>query len=482
MAERGWRRLLAGHPWFREPAAYPLPAYSEFMPPPRLGRKPCGEVDEALFADDDDFGWCVSAHEEEDELEPGLERIASQLLHAIHHLGRGNPAHGVSRHKLLENAYWPAELQESGAPGHERYVLISALALSRTQDDKGRVRWTLFGGSDQGPARPFWRGFFVDPTHESGNGEKFIINLLNSAYQEKSLSRSGFRVFAKEKELLPGWAERMRWTSRQSLRGVRYVLTFEPFASLPAVLREAYRKGDVHLLPFPGSLVFWGVGAYGALQRELPRATQIPLLHSVARHESPGGIRVPQSGWLHERTADAPVAHRHHGPFRPTYQRTHRWARVRRDEDEFDAVSPREDKIAHVLFSTGEDDLGLYGKPMARNAQIWSSDHRLILDGPRATPEALRAAHRRVRAGGTFGYRFFYPPMQVGVHEVYWHRPLVAFVEGKEVRVMHDAPVGYLTAQQVKGEASRRTPSLELWPRSAGANIASALPPPPPAD
>ena len=31
------------------------------------------------------------------------------------------------------------------------------------KDDKGRLRWTLFGSSEQGPARPFWRGFFTAP-------------------------------------------------------------------------------------------------------------------------------------------------------------------------------------------------------------------------------------------------------------------------------------------------------------------------------
>ena len=33
------------------------------------------------------------------------------------------------------------------------------------------------------------------------------------------------------------------------------------------------------------------------------------------------------------------------------------------------------------LFSTAPDDMGLYGKPMARNAQIWSHDFQLLLDG-----------------------------------------------------------------------------------------------------
>jgi hypothetical protein len=80
---------------------------------------------------------------------------------------------------------------------------------------------------------------------------------------------------------------------------------------------------------------------------------------------------------------------------------------------------------------------------MARNAQIWTADHELVLDGPRASPEQLRTAAERVRAGGTFGYRFFYPPMQVGVHPVFWHRPVVGFIDGDgQPQVMLDAPLG----------------------------------------
>jgi hypothetical protein len=410
----GWRRLLAGYPWFRKTGAFPLPAYSEFMPPPRVGRKPCGEIDTSLLSPDDPEGWRISACEEMDELRPGLEHIGHQLIHAMLHLGLRNPAHGVSRSKLENNPYWPAELQKSGAPAHERYVLILPLALSRTQDDKGRVRWTLFGSSEQGPSQPFLR---------SPGADAFLNRLRHTVYGDSNC-----------------------------------LVTFEPFATLPSDVRKAYREGKLHLIPFPGSLLFWGTEGYAALAHELPTAMQIPLLHLVARHEAPGGIRVPQSGWLHEKTSSHPEPRPEHGPFRQDFQRTHRWSKVRRDEDEIATIAPDADKMAHVLFSTSEDDIGLYDKPMARNTQIWDKDHRLVLDGPNATGDELRAAYVRVCAGGTFGYRFFYPPMQVGVRPVYWHRPLVAYAEGGEARVMLDAPTGYLTAYG-------KREIIELWPR-----------------
>src|ERR1700737_2528854 len=290
----GWRQLLAGYPWFRGPGRYPLPAYSEFMPPPRLGRKPCGELDESLFSADDDVGWHISDREEREELRPGLQHLGTDLLHVMQCLGRGDPAHGISRRKLRDNPYWPSELQESGPPKHERYVLLTALSLSRTQDDQGRVRWTLFGGSEQGPSRPF------------RHSDDFMHRLLHAVYGESSGFHDGIPT---------------------SLRGVRYVSTFEPFANLPQALKHAYRAGDVHLIPFPGSLLFWGSQDYIALQRELPMATQIPLLHSTHRHESAGGIRVPQSGWLHEPSKAHPLPHPDHGPYRDSFQRTHRWAK-----------------------------------------------------------------------------------------------------------------------------------------------------------
>jgi len=156
MPVSGWKRLLAGAPWFRAEGAYPIEAYSEFVPPPRLGPKPYGTTGINPMPDGDPFGWAITEYEEAFELRPGLEKLAHRAVGAAAHLGCGDPAHCIARHKLLDNPYWPPELAEAaGQMPHERYVILMPLALSRTQDDKGRIRWTLFGGSEQGPERAF---------------------------------------------------------------------------------------------------------------------------------------------------------------------------------------------------------------------------------------------------------------------------------------------------------------------------------------
>ncbi|HWB14187.1 MAG TPA: M28 family peptidase [Pirellulales bacterium] len=479
MPDQGWKKLVAGHPWFTGEGHYPIPAYSEFMPPPRLGQKAYGRrVDRQLFDEADPWGWQITEYEQAWQLAPGLQHLGEHLLKAMRHLGRRESAHGIARNKLVGNPYWPALLDESGAPEQERYVVLMPLALSRTQDDKGRIRWTLFGGSEQGPARAFWRGFFVAPRKELPEtwGVQFFGRLLAGAYGEgidgsAGLAHAGFRIFTPpdsetadrwREGPLPRWTEPFLLSSRQSLRGVRYLVSFQPFARLPSKIQRAYLSGELHLLPFPGSLVFWGAQQYLSLADELPLAVQIPLLHLFQRHEAPIGIRVPQSGWMHEPRPGTPdIGPR--GPFRNTFQRTHRWAKVHRHEDEL-AVTAREDKVAHVLFSPAADDIGLYGKPMARNAQVWTHDHQLLLDGPSASREEIAAAAESLAEGGVFGYRFQYPAMRVGRHEVYWHRPLVAyFSSDDEPTIVTDGPLGYLTAY--RADRPRLERPLELWPR-----------------
>ena len=124
-----------------------------------------------------------------------------------------------------------------------------------------------------------------------------------------------------------------------------------------------------------------------------------------------------------------------------------------------------EDRVAHVLFSTQADDLGLYGKPMARNSQVWTHDFHALLDGPRAKERDLFATAKRVCAGGLFGYRFYYPAMRVGRHAVFWQRPLVAWFSSDTglPAVLPDAPLGYLTAYRADKPQLDRP--VEMWPR-----------------
>jgi hypothetical protein len=481
MAREGWKRLLSGVEWFRQAGHFPITAYSEFMPPPRLGRKPYGSRDPLLFQDADPVGWHVTEYEEVMELRPGLQHLAVELVRSMEHLGAGRPAHGIARAKLEGNPYWPAELAKSaGRLPHEAYVVIAPLALARTQDDKGRVRWTLFGGSEQGPARAFWKGFFTAPGRElpAEEGLCFFRRLLSMAYgrpieEFHDLRRAGFHILPglgdpalpyPQDDELPAWTEPYLLGDGKGLRGVRYLLTFRPFGSLPAAVRRAYLAGELHLLPFPGSLVFWGVQTYFPLQHELPFALQVPLLHLFPRHEHPYSVRVPQSGWLHEPRPDHPHPDPSRLPLRNTYRRTHRWAKIHRHEDEL-GVADGEDRLAHVLFSTAPNDLGLYGKPMARNAELWSHDFRLLLDGPHADAAALAQAAKTLGEGGLFGYRFLFPPMQVGRHAVYWHRPLVACraAQSAAAEVLFHAPLGYLTAYAADRPNLARP--VELWPR-----------------
>ena len=109
----GWKQLLAGWPWFQGEGSYPIAAYSEFMPPPRLGWKPYGNEppDPQLFIDEDPWGWYVTEYEEANELQPGLDfRPISvrELADRVHDAGR--------RHRREEHAHRGRVLQPDRLP------------------------------------------------------------------------------------------------------------------------------------------------------------------------------------------------------------------------------------------------------------------------------------------------------------------------------------------------------------------------------
>jgi hypothetical protein len=431
--------------------------------------------DPLLLAEDDPYGWPVTEYEEVFTLRPGLRHVARQIHQKIIKLGRGEPKHHLGDDLLADNLCWPPELARRAAGlAHERHVLLLPVALSRTDDDRGRVGWTLFGGSEQGPARAFWKAFWTAPGQPLPDGQAlaFFRRLLGTVYGEPeerlgNLREAGLRVLAPEKGRdsrghgeLPAWADPLVWSAGHSLRGVRYLLAFRPFADLPAAVRRAYLAGELCLLPCPASLLFWHAPGYLRLAKELPLALQIPLRMVVGRHKGPHGVRVPKAGWMHEPSAETLAAGRPPKKERTTFRRyRHRSARGA-DED-----PGEEAPLAHALFGSSSDAVGLYHKPQARNVQLWTDDFRLLLDGPNSGHDELLRASRAVAEGGNFGYRFQYPAMRVGRHELYWHRLLVAYAApgSGETAVLWNGPSGYLTAYHADRPDLRH--ALELWPR-----------------
>ena len=471
----GWQKLLNGYPWFRCEGCYPISAYSEFMPPPRLGCKPYGKPDHRIVTDDDPYGWNISELEEEFELKPGIEHAGHQIMRNILKLGKGLPEHFISGHggeNLLNNPYWPAELAaHAGLLLHERFVALLPLMLSRTQDDKGRVIWTFFGNSIHDPERAFWKSFFTSPIKEIPESEavSFFTDLVSGAYGENltgtgSLFDSGFRILSSDESLLPSWTKKINIRKDSSFTGIRYLLTFLPFSVLPQEVKNKYLEGTLSLLPFPGSLVFWGMPGYLRLKKGNPVTAQIPLLNLVARNRGIGGLRVTQSGWLHEPHPGNKNLTINENLILDSYHRTNRWQRVHRYQDELNEVGHRVGLIK-ALFSTEPDAMGLYDKPLASNCQIWNDKFELVLDGPKAGKRRITEAEKTLLNGGLFGYRFFYPPMRFGEYELYLNRPLVAYVpKGSDnIIIKPESAYGYITAYH--DDDKKMSDPVELWPR-----------------
>src|SRR4051794_9119520 len=135
-----WKKLLADADWCRGKGGFPLPAYSEYLPPPFVGVKPSGLPGGLPDPRADEFGWNVGEAEWAREVRPGMERIAKVVLDECRRLAARVPMRHIARARLRRNPAWPAAL--AGKVPHERFTLLLPIALSRTQDDKGRVRWT----------------------------------------------------------------------------------------------------------------------------------------------------------------------------------------------------------------------------------------------------------------------------------------------------------------------------------------------------
>ena len=481
----GWGKLREGFPWFNEINKYPLQAYSEFMPPMRTGINPCdGSIYPGVFHEDDLFGFQIPEIEEEYQLKPGLKKIGEQILGHIIQLGSGTiPVHlaGHRQRNLANNMFWPAELLSHRKQlKHERYVSFLPLSLSKTKDDKGRINWTLFGASEQGPEKAFWKSFYETPEQELPVSSfiTFMKWIFKNAYgtdlkNEEHLSSLGFRILPTgdaypfsywKMAAVPAWTKKYQVNDQDGFDQVNYLLTFRPFDKLPDRVKTKYLDGSLHLLPFPGSMVFWGIPEYIRLQETLYDAMQIPMLRLVKRDEGLSGLRVPQSGWVHKPKVPGEKARILEQFLVNNYVRTNRWDKFGRHEDGL-LKSTRIDHVIKTLFSTTLEALDLYNKPMARNSQIFSETIKLLLDGSRADRKKIEKAALKIMKGGLFRYRFYFPPMQVGLYEVFWQRPLIACIseETGQPVIESDLVTGYLTGYHVQNPDP--ADAVELWPR-----------------
>lgn len=487
----GWRSFLEGYPWFKGENGLRIDAYSEFMPPVRTGINPStGKIYPWTFNEDDDFGWKVMEIEEDYQLRPGLEKIGIQVLEHINKLGAGTlPASliGHDQSVLGQNMFWSEELAEcQGRLDHEKYITILPLALSKTKDDKGRVCWTFFGASEQGPEKAFWKSFYEEPEKELPEARfiTFVAWVLKTAYGIKAATRDdllshGFRILPSgdvfplkywQTEKLPSWTRHYLTDDHVDEAGLKYLLTFRPYGLLPENIRKKYASGRLHLIPFPGSFIPWGIKEYLKLQESLHNAIHLPMLRLVKRDEGFSGLRVPQSGWVFQPGLKGAKAKLLEELIVSNYIRTSRWDKFHRHEDGL-LKSKKIDPVMEALFSTNLEALDLYNKPMARNSQLFTEDIELLLDGPAADRRKIGEAALKVMEGGNFRYRFYFPPMQVGMYEVFWHRPLVACMSRKtsEPVIETDLLSGYMTGYK----AGRPDPAdaIELWPRILGRDI-----------
>ncbi len=481
MRSAPWTEVFKGQAPFRGSNRFHINAYSEFMPPPRLGVNPCtGEIDRELLDPASPYVWRISEFQEICKLRPGLEHVAKTVLDAVATALAGGRCKGMSKAELEGNPYWPP------APlPHKTRTLILPLALSRTQDDKGRVRWTLFGSSHLGPDTAFWRSFFTPEGEElpPEKGQAFLRKLLTASGDELpasgSLREAGLRLLTRAGDPseadwpapeIPSWAKELVANGDEiEQSSIKTLLTFRRFASLPEKLKEAALSGKTRIVPSPETMTFWNRRVSSRLEVGLPHATQIPLLALFRRNEG-SGLRIPQSGLLHEGKHEAE-------PDSPSlqnsYRRSSRHDRHLRHMDilQFEG---RETRLAKALFSSHPDDTGLYDKPMARNCQLWTSSYMPVLDGPTASPGELLCARSAILRGGTFGYRFVFPAMRIADYETFWHRPLVAVVrEGEKPQILFDeAPSGVILAEKPGAGAAGRIelrPSFDARPEMAAA-------------
>ena len=419
MKPEGWQRLLADVPHSWQAGGFPIAAYSEFMPPPRSAGSPTGRPSPRRLPTTIRSAGTSPSTKRRWSCGRAWTHLAGTSSGPWSHLGHGRPAHGIARAKLEGNPYWPPELAErAGRLPHERYVVLAAAGPLADAGRQGPRPLDALRRQRAGAGAGFWRELLFGPRpRTAGRGRPWSSSA--ACWPRPTASRSsGWPICAR-----PGSAS-CRRTAAGSLP---YLATTSRCRRGPSPTcwrarrvgcgrsSTCSRSGRFGRLPhgdppgLPGRRA-----ALAALSRQpgvLGRAAVSAAAAAVAAgHADSAAARFatgtkPRTvcgcrsrAGCTSRIPTIPSRIPATASLRNTYRRTHRWARIHRHEDEL-AVADGEDRVAHVLFSTAPDDVGLYGKPMARNAQIWTHDFRAAAGRPARRPRGAGAGRGGVARG-----------------------------------------------------------------------------------
>jgi len=428
-------------PVFKSPDTYTLRAYSEFMPSPRFGVRPyeprLSSRQEILSEPywekirSSSGNFRIAVQEEEKVLRPGLQYLAEHLLEDLAQLGAGESAggaklKGIPAALLAGNPYWDDRLVGSRGP----LVLLSQLALTKTQDDKGQTRWTVLPSAEE-------ESLFLKSL--PADAEKWWRSLL---------ARAGIPV-----------RKGIRYLSERGVEEADVVITFLPIASWPEWLKKKFFAGEVAVVPHPLTRIFADSPPHRELVRKKSQAAGFALLQELSQFGAGSKLRVPrlrplalEEKWL---------------------RRQHRFSGNANERNE-DLEAPAVSSFVW-LFDALPEVIGLYGKPTARNSQVWGITGPLagkwILDGNSADKTAIALAREKIvedRGTSRLQMREVFPPMELNGREVIWQRPWVAWrtAEGEvgaDFSSLGEVRVG---SQTLQPEVEAPPPERELRPES----------------
>lgn len=387
----------------------------------------------------DRFG--VPLYEELRHVRPGLRYLAEHWLADMRQLVRGdrpggNTLKGIPATYVRENPYWPSDIPKFP---NRPVVSLTPLAMTRINEDLGRTRpWAVYGATELDWEEAFWRA--------APAGTGWLCRLLSGAYGENAGENCdpkalGVRILTEHPERVPrALGGLVLPAGARSAAGVRYLVTFLPYggAKWPAALKTAYARGGFDAIPSPATLLFSGVPLFEGMGN--PQARQLALLTELSQF-SRGLARLTGL-----RALD--VSRKRH--------------RFQKDADEETKPAPigsrgvggEAEDVFPEIFDATTETVGLYGKPIARNVQMWGfqgplAAQKWFFDGPSATRTAIDRARATLQADAKRShvhYRNYYPPMDINGYEAWWVRPLVAWAKPGDdgeiaVDVLHQGAV-----------------------------------------